>query len=522
MLFNSYVFLFVFLPVTLFGFHIIGKQGHHRIAISWLVGASLFFYGWWNPAYLGLMLGSILFNYAVGFSLLGRPHKLTLFLGVAGNLGVLGYFKYANFFIDNINALTSNDIILEQIILPLGISFFTFQQITYLVDAYRGETREYNFLHYCLFVVFYPQLIAGPIVHHKEMLPQFAKDALYGLKSRNLAVGFTIFIIGLFKKVVLADGIAVHATSVFAGAEHGVFLTFFEAWGGALAYSFQLYFDFSGYSDMAIGLARMLGISLPLNFNSPFKATSIIDFWRRWHITLSRFLRDYLYIPLGGNRKGEARRFTNLMIAMLLGGLWHGAGWNFVLFGLAHGTYIVICGAWVKVKKNISDNSVIKSTVVANSIGRVITFLAVVLAFVPFRAESMDGTRNMLAAMLGGHGLSLSPSLIGEIGNAEQWLLEHGVVFHGMFHNHVFGADPKWGIAWVVALFLASTLLPNTQQLLRRYRPALETYKNEIPCSRYRWIEWRPTAPWALFTFGGFIITILSLTQASEFLYFQF
>ena len=522
MLFNSYVFLFFFLPVTLVGFHLIGKQGHHKVAISWLVGASFVFYGWWNPAYLGLILGSILFNYAVGFSLLGRPHKLTLFLGVAGNLGVLGYFKYANFFIDNINALTSNDIILEQIILPLGISFFTFQQITYLVDAYRGETREYNFLHYCLFVAFFPQLIAGPIVHHKEMLPQFAKDALYGLKSRNLAVGFTIFIIGLFKKVVLADGIAVHATSVFAGAEHGVFLTFFEAWGGALAYSFQLYFDFSGYSDMAIGLARMFGVRLPLNFNSPFKATSIIDFWRRWHITLSRFLRDYLYIPLGGNRKGEARRFTNLMIAMLLGGLWHGAGWNFVLFGLAHGTYIVICGAWVKVKKNISDNSVIKSTVVANSIGRVITFLAVVLAFVPFRAESMDGTRNMLAAMLGRHGLSLSPSLIGEIGNAEQWLLEHGVVFHGMFHNHAFGADPKWGIAWVVALLLASTLLPNTQQLLRRYSPALETYKNEIPCSRYRWIEWRPTAPWALFTFGIFIITILSLTQASEFLYFQF
>ena len=522
MLFNSYVFLFFFLPVTLVGFHLIGKQGYHKVAVSWLVGASLFFYGWWNPAYLGLILGSILFNYAVGFSLLGRPHKLTLFLGVAGNLGVLGYFKYANFFIDNINALTSNDIILEQIILPLGISFFTFQQITYLVDAYRGETREYNFLHYCLFVVFFPQLIAGPIVHHKEMLPQFAKDALYGLKPRNLAVGFTIFIIGLFKKVVLADGIAVHATSVFAGAEHGVYLTFFEAWGGALAYSFQLYFDFSGYSDMAIGLARMFGIRLPLNFNSPFKATSIIDFWRRWHITLSRFLRDYLYIPLGGNRKGEARRFTNLMIAMLLGGLWHGAGWNFVLFGLAHGTYIVICGAWVKVKKNISDNSVIKSTVVANSIGRAITFLAVVLAFVPFRAESMDGTRNMLAAMLGGHGLSLSPSLIGEIGNAEQWLLEHGVVFHGMFHNHAFGADPKWGIAWVVALFLASTLLPNTQQLLRRYRPALETYKDEIPCLRHRWIEWRPTAPWALFTFGVFIITILSLTQASEFLYFQF
>ena len=535
MLFNSYVFLFFFLPVTLVGFHLIGKQGYHKVAVSWLVGASLFFYGWWNPAYLGLILGSILFNYAVGFSLLGRPYKLTLFLGVAGNLGVLGYFKYANFFIDNINALLGNNIILEQIILPLGISFFTFQQITYLVDAYRGETREYNFLHYCLFVAFFPQLIAGPIVHHKEMLPQFAKDALYGLKSKNLAVGFTIFIIGLFKKVVLADGIAVHATSVFAGAEHGVYLTFFEAWGGTLAYSFQLYFDFSGYSDMAIGLARMFGITLPVNFSSPYKAHNIAVFWRRWHITLSRLIKDYLFYPiaLSLTRYAVIRNYGSIslfiltillptMFAYFWVGLWHGAGWNFILFGLVHGTYIVIYSAWVKIKKKIPDNSVIKSTVVANSIGGAITFLAVVLAFVPFRAESMDGTRNMLAAMLGGHGLSLSPSLIGEIGNAEQWLLEHGVVFHGMFHNHVFGADPKWGIVWVVALFLASTLLPNTQQLLRRYRPALETYKNEIPCLRHRWIEWRPTAPWALFTFGVFIITILSLTQASEFLYFQF
>ena len=200
MLFNSSIFIFVFLPIVLLVYYSIGRLRNSSFSLVWLILASLFFYGWWNPAYLGLILGSILFNYAVGFSLLGRPHKLTLFLGVAGNLGVLGYFKYANFFIDNINALTSNDIVLEQIILPLGISFFTFQQITYLVDAYRGETREYDFLHYCLFVVFFPQLIAGPIVHHKEMLPQFAKDALYGLKSRNLAVGFTIFIIGLFKK----------------------------------------------------------------------------------------------------------------------------------------------------------------------------------------------------------------------------------------------------------------------------------------------------------------------------------
>ena len=292
MLFNSYTFIFLFLPTVLLGFHLIGKQGHHRVAIAWLVGASLFFYGWWNPAYLGLMLVSIFFNYGIGVSLGGAPKqpnkKPILIFGVIVNLGLLAYFKYANFFVDNLNNIAGTDIVLEQIILPLAISFFTFQQIAYLVDAWRGETKEYNFLHYCLFVTFFPQLIAGPIVHHKEMLPQFAKDVVYKLRSKHLAIGLTIFAIGLFKKVVLADGISVYASPVFDAAEAGVVLTFFEAWGGSLAYTFQLYFDFSGYSDMAIGIARMFGIRLPLNFNSPYKATSIIDFWRKWHITLSR------------------------------------------------------------------------------------------------------------------------------------------------------------------------------------------------------------------------------------------
>ena len=347
MLFNSYEFIFLFLPIVLLGFHLIGKQGHHRVAIAWLVGASLFFYGWWNPAYLLLMLFSVLFNYSVGVSLSntsGRKllSKTILTIGVSVNLAILGYFKYANFFVDNLNALSGTNLILNEVILPLAISFFTFQQIAYLVDAYRGKTKEYNFLHYCLFVTFFPQLIAGPIVHHKEMLPQFAKDAVYKLRSKHLAIGITIFALGLFKKVVLADGVSVYATPVFNAAEAGVMLTFFEAWGGALAYTFQLYFDFSGYSDMAIGIARMFGIRLPLNFNSPYKATSIIDFWRRWHITLSRFLRDYLYIPLGGSRKGRVRRYINLMTTMILGGLWHGAGWTFLLWGALHGFYLMI------------------------------------------------------------------------------------------------------------------------------------------------------------------------------------
>jgi D-alanyl-lipoteichoic acid acyltransferase DltB (MBOAT superfamily) len=278
----------------------IGARGHHRVAISWLVAASLFFYGWWNPAYLGLILGSMLFNYAVGVTLLNNNSALkkgTLVFGISINLALLAYFKYANFFVDNINLALDTTYHLEHIFLPLAISFFTFQQVAYLVDAYKGETREHNFLHYCLFVTFFPQLIAGPIVHHKEMLPQFAKANTYILNHKNLAIGLTIFILGLFKKVVFADSIAGYATPVFDAAEVGVILTVAEAWMGALAYTMQLYFDFSGYSDMAIGLGYMFGIKLPLNFNSPYQSLNIIDFWRRWHMTLSRFLRDYLYIP---------------------------------------------------------------------------------------------------------------------------------------------------------------------------------------------------------------------------------
>ena len=346
MLFNSYFFICIFLPITLIGFFFLGQRGHHRIAIGWLVGASLFFYGWWNPAYLVLILGSVFFNFSIGV-LLGNQEavlskKGLLVVGIGANLAALGYFKYANFFVNNFNVVIGSSFHLDTIILPLAISFFTFQQISYLADAYKGEIREYNFLHYSLFVTFFPQLIAGPIVHHKEMLPQFLQDGVYRPEYKNVAIGITIFAIGLFKKVCLADGIAQYATPVFQAADAGVLVSFFEAWGGALAYTFQLYFDFSGYSDMAMGLAWMFGIQLPLNFNSPYKANNIIEFWGRWHMTLSRFFRDYLYIPLGGNKRGKIRQLWNLMITMLLAGLWHGAGWTFVLWGALHGIYLVV------------------------------------------------------------------------------------------------------------------------------------------------------------------------------------
>jgi alginate O-acetyltransferase complex protein AlgI len=505
MLFNSFAFIFVFFPVTLIGFYLIEKQGHHRVAIAYLVGASLFFYAWWNISYLMIFLVSILFNYAVGVSLGSRPRKPVLFFGIIGNIGLLSYYKYANFFVDNINILLKGDFFLDQIFLPLAISFFTFQQIAYLVDAYRGETHEYSFLHYCLFVTFFPQLIAGPIVHHREMLSQFAKDAVYKLRSENLAVGFTIFSIGLFQKVVLADGVAIYSTSVFNAAEEGVFLTLYEAWGGALAFSLQIYFDFAAYSSMAIGLGRMFGIRLPLNFNSPYKSTSIIDFWRRWHMTLSRFLRDYLYIPLGGGRKGRMRRLINLMLTMLLGGFWHGAGWTFVLWGVLHGIFLMLNHLW-RYFCGKTESTVRKKVVVTGVIAWALTMLAVVAAWVPFRAETIKGAGNLLAGMVGLHGSSF---------------LDAVLVPEGMFHNRVF-PNPRYGIIWLLGLGLIAVLAPNIQQVLRRYRPAFETYKGELPSLRYEWMEWRPTILWALFTSTIFISAILGLNTVSEFLYFQF
>ena len=519
MLFNSYTFIFLFLPIVLLGFHLIGKQGHHRVAIAWLVGASLFFYGWWNPAYLGLMLISIFFNYGVGVALGGTPKqpnkKPILIFGVIVNLGLLAYFKYANFFVDNLNNIAGTDIVLEQIILPLAISFFTFQQIAYLVDAWRGETKEYNFLHYCLFVTFFPQLIAGPIVHHKEMLPQFAKDVVYKLRSKHLAIGLTIFAIGLFKKVVLADGISIYASPVFDAAEAGMMLTFFEAWGGALAYTFQLYFDFSGYSDMAIGLARMFGIRLPLNFNSPYKATSIIDFWRRWHITLSRFLRDYLYIPLGGSRKGKTRRYSNLMITMVLGGLWHGAGWTFILWGALHGFYLIINHVWRAIFKHKSR------TKFGSFFAWVVTFTAIVVSWVPFRAETMDGASNVLSGMAGLHGYALPESYLAyfnKLANLGDYLVTIGWQFGdvGLFK----GVSEVFGLA---ILLLISVALPNTQQIMRRYHPAFETYRGEIKRLSDRWLEWRPTIFYGIFIGFIFMMSIFAILKVeSEFLYFQF
>ena len=397
MLFNSYEFIFAFLPITFFIYFFLLNKRLLTGAKGFLVFASLFFYSWWNIAYLPIILSSMLFNYVVGNSLNEnfkkvQLHKKSLLtFGILANLSLLGYFKYADFFISNTNFALGLDISMLNLALPLAISFFTFQQIAYLVDSYRCETGEYDFLNYALFVTFFPQLIAGPIVHHKEMMPQFASKWNLVKNYKNIALGLFIFSMGLFKKVVIADTFATWATTGFDKAEY---LTLIEAWATSLSYTFQLYFDFSGYTDMAIGAALLFNIKLPINFNSPYKARDIQDFWRRWHITLSRFLRDYIYIPLGGSRVAEYRVLSNLMITFIIGGFWHGAGWTFIFWGFLHGSALVVHRVW----KNLGYKM--------NSIlAWFITFNFINIAWIFFRAKEWDDAIKVLGGMFGGNGI---------------------------------------------------------------------------------------------------------------------
>lgn len=516
MLFNSYFFILVFLPVTLLVFFALGRNGGRRVAVGWLVAASLFFYGWWNPAYLGLIIASILFNYSVG-TILGnerrRPttRKGALMVGIAANLAVLAYYKYANFFFQNLNAAMGTGYDLTGIILPLGISFFTFTQIAFLVDAYRGEAREYNFLHYALFVTYFPHLIAGPVLHHKEMMPQFGHASIFRFDALNFSAGLTYFVLGLFKKVVIADSIAGFASPVFAAAATGASLSMLDAWGGALAYTFQLYFDFSGYSDMAIGLALMMGVRLPLNFDSPYKAVNIIDFWRRWHMTLSRFLRDYLYIPLGGSRHGNGRRYANLMATMLLGGLWHGAGWTFIVWGALHGGYLVINHAWHFVRRKLGHD-LKRSTWWGRGLATLVTFLAVVVGWVFFRADSFSTAERMLSAMFISP-LSGATPFYAEIIQASQlakWLGLLGVK-----------PAPELLLAAALSVLTAITFfMPNTQQIMGRYYWAPHKSVETAPPGVTG--HWAPSRIWALGIAVAGVWALLGLTEVSEFLYFQF
>lgn len=519
MLFNSYVFIFVYLPIVLMGFFALGKRNRFMGGL-WLFAASLFFYGWWDPHSVSLLLGSMLFNYGIGVGIVKLRQRQEskraywlLSVGVGADLALLGYFKYAEFFLTNINLALGVDAHVAAIALPLGISFFTFTQIAFLVDAYRGKVQETNLVHYGLFITYFPHLIAGPVIHHKEMMPQFAQRQTYSLRWPYISAGLTLFAIGLLKKVGLADSIAPFASPAFAAAANGEHLTLLEAWTGALAYTFQLYFDFSGYSDMAIGLSCLFGVKLPLNFHSPYKSVNIIEFWRRWHMTLSRFLRDYLYISLGGNRKGRIQRYINLMLTMLLGGFWHGAGWTFVVWGSLHGLYLVINHAWHQIRTWCGQD-VTKSTATGRFAGMCLTFLAVVVAWVFFRSQNLQAALNMLTAMSGQHGMVVPPDLLPA--SINHFLTSHGVSVANLPLFSKTPGDLGQAAAWIGALWAIVWLAPNSQELMAEFNPSLETITSSTR------LRWYPNKYWMMLTVCALLYALSRMGKVSEFLYFQF
>jgi len=498
--FNSYPFLLVFLPLVVAGnIWLLRRQGR-RAAMVFLILASLLFYGWWNPRYLGLLGLSVLGNFALGRALSagrarsGRASRGLLVLGVGANLALLAYFKYGAFIAD-IAELTLLRRWFAHVVLPLGISFITFQKIAYLVDAYRGETAEHDFLEFCCFVLFFPQLVAGPIAHHSEIIPQLQRDSPR-FDLDEVCRGLSLLSFGLFKKVVIADQVAVYASQMFDAAALGRAPDLVQAWGGTLSYGLQLYFDFSGYSDMAIGLGWLFGIKLPSNFDSPYQASSMVEFWRRWHITLSRFLRDYVYIPLGGNRHGAPRRYGNVLLTMTLGGLWHGASWTFVAWGALHGLYLVVNHGFRAVSRGWSWPQ--SPRLVPGY--RLLTLVAVSVAWVLFRAPSFACARTVWAGMAGLHGASLPADL------AMSFVQLFAV--KAQFAKLLF---PSAGLVWLAILLPVVLFAPNALAL---------TSRADTPSGPR--LRWAPSALWATLTAVALVISLMSVHHVVRFVYFQF
>lgn len=510
MLFNSHFFIFLFLPLVLFGYYGLRQISvSDRLPLMWLLLASLFFYGWWEARYLLLLALSICVNFQLGKQIaVSSGRRGWLVAGIVFNLGLLAYFKYAWFILDNLGVLTGIDWSIDEIILPLAISFFTFQQITWLVDLSRNKAVVPRFYNYALFVSFFPQLIAGPIVHHAEMMPQFENSAHQKRLLDNLNIGLTLFTLGLFKKIVLADQFALYATPVFDAANSGEVLSFFEAWLGTLAYTLQLYFDFSGYSDMAVGLARMLGIVLPLNFFSPYKAVNIREFWQRWHMTLSRFLRDYLYIPLGGNRGSSGRVAVNIMLTMLIGGLWHGAAWTFVAWGGLHGIYLLLHRFYSALR-----GEQMKTGVLSRVVATTLTFLAVAIAWVLFRAESFSAAMSIYRGMAGMNGVVIPISMLdgGWFDSALQLL--------GLNSGSLPYLQGWPEFVWLLAGCGICFFAPNAYQFLAEQRPAM--FPRSLVVEPGFW-RWRANPVWAIVFAALFTWSVLALNRVSEFLYFQF
>ena len=522
MLFNSVVFLIVFLPLALLGYQIASLLGRH-VAGVWLILMSVLFYGWERPSFIPVLLVSMTANFIV-VNLIARAQarpalqNWILGLGIAADLATLVWFKYLYTVLNSLAGIGVLHGPFRHVTLPLGISFFTFTQIGYLIDYRQGVTKDRGLLNYLLFVSFFPHLIAGPILHNREIMPQFGDRRNYGLRTENLAIGFTIFIIGLGKKCLLADPLS---TGVIAGFSNPGGLGLMASWHVALAYTLQLYFDFSGYSDMAIGLARLFNIRFPLNFNSPYKAGSIIDYWQRWHMTLTRYLTLYLFNPaalwitrrrmsrgLGVGRRDMAtpRGFLSMLVVptlytMGLAGIWHGAGSQFVIFGLLHGCYLSVNHGWrvFVVKKG--------AKLVAHARPPIwtvlLTYFCVLVASIFFRSTSSAAALTMLWGMLGGHGVEAIPAWPGSFAQAAD---DRSLLY------------PLRDIIWLAALYAVVWGMPNTQQIMLRADPAL----GKIQPGRWTVLQWRPSWQWALLGGATAVVAVLAVGGMTEFLYFQF
>ncbi len=502
MLFNSFPFIFIFLPLVLFGYYSIAKiSANPTYRLAFLAVASLIFYSYWDITFLPIISISIACNYIFGLlignkSITDQHSKILFIIAVLLNLAALAFYKYINFGINILNHVAHANLQSSTVLLPLGISFFTFTQIAYLADVLSGHTSEKNLIKYTLFVTYFPHLIAGPIIHHKEMMPQFHHDKLKKINIENIVVGLSIFVMGLFKKVIIADGFGMIADPVFSVANHTIVLAM-DAIGAALAYTLQIYFDFSGYSDMAIGLSLMFGILLPFNFNMPYKARSMIEFWQRWHITLSRFLREYLYIKLGGNRRGKIRRYMNLMITMFLGGLWHGAGWTFVVWGLLHGIYLVINHGWRHIVNTYPFLVRYTRSVIYPIFSLIVTQFFVVLAWIYFRAEHLRSADRLVKSIF-------------------------------TFHHAVVHARPHLitNIEFILIAFvyILCLLMPNIKTIFGSWNVGLVTYQHQ-PQNNLLSLKWNMSARWAIAIAVLFLISLLFILAAgdgSRFLYFQF
>jgi alginate O-acetyltransferase complex protein AlgI len=544
MLFNSAEFLFGFAPVAVLGFYLLGRFSRVA-AIRWLIVISLVFYGWWRPLNVLIIGPSIIVNFLLARALLRlsqnedsrRASQTVLWLGILFNVVFLGVFKYTDFITGTIDDVFGTNLILQHIILPLGISFITFQKIAFLIDVQAGRIKSFTFQDYCTFVMFFPQLVAGPIVHYREMMPQF-QAASCRFNQENVAVGLTLLLFGLFKKVALADKMAPMVTPIYEHAASGANISFLTAWIAAIGFTLQIYFDFSGYTDMALGLARLFGIKLPPNFNSPLRASSIIDFWLRWHMTLTRFLTAYIYNPLVltltrrrlakghpgfGGRNATVGAFVSLLmvptiLTMFISGLWHGAGYGFVVWGLLHGVYITINHAWrlaaVRIWKDIRRYDRFMKPV-----GQLVTFVTVAATMVFFRAPTITSAIDLVKGIAGLHGLGLPQDLLGRLGPVAGIL--HGI---GVFGEAGSGQDLISAGKFIGLLLFIALALPNTLQILDRYEPALGVRpgSTKLTIGRIGILKWNPSLPWAVAMSAIAAMALVYIGGPSEFLYWQF